>query len=134
VLGGFPVCVITCGAENSARASVNELKIVVEVLPECQLLRPVLKKNDLKPHNCLILLGENDVSHSRVFVYSVRGEPAIVQASFVNKECSASLCCNLFFSHISLDQIWNEVMTLTLKRFGSKCIFVFPCAILKYVD
>lgn len=49
-----------CGSENSSGAGVNELKIAVEVLPECQLLRPVLKNSDLNPHNCLLWQGEND--------------------------------------------------------------------------
>lgn len=43
-LGRLRLYVIMRGAENSATAGVNELKIVVDVLPECQLLRPVLKK------------------------------------------------------------------------------------------
>lgn len=38
VLEGFPVYVITRGAEHSSIAGVNELKIVVGVLPECQIL------------------------------------------------------------------------------------------------
>jgi hypothetical protein len=76
-----------------------------------------------------------------VFVYSVRDEPGIVRANFVNKERCALLCDILFLSHISLDQVWNEVMTvsfaryghlvLILKRFGSKYSFVFPSAVQK---
>ena len=38
------------------------------------------------------------VSCSRIFVYSVRGEPGIVQASFINRECCASLCDDNFSS------------------------------------
>jgi len=44
VLEGFPLYVIMRGAEHSAIAGVNELQIVVDVLPECQILRSVLKK------------------------------------------------------------------------------------------
>lgn len=44
VLEGFPLYVIIRGAERSAIAGVNELKIVVDVLPEFQILRSVLKK------------------------------------------------------------------------------------------
>ena len=44
ILEGFPLYVIIRGADHSAIASVNELKIVVDVLPECQILRSVLKK------------------------------------------------------------------------------------------
>ena len=38
------------------------------------------------------------MSCSRIFVYSVRGEPGIVQASFINRECCASLCDDNFSS------------------------------------
>ena len=39
VLKGFPLYVIIRGAEHSAIAGVNELKIFADVLPECQILR-----------------------------------------------------------------------------------------------
>jgi hypothetical protein len=61
ILEGFPSYVIIRGAEHPAIASVNEMKIVVDVLPECQILRPVLKKNYLNPRDSLFFFvqGEN---------------------------------------------------------------------------
>jgi len=44
VLEGFPIYVIIRGAEHSSIVGVNELKIVVDVLPECQILDRFLKK------------------------------------------------------------------------------------------
>ena len=51
------------------------------------------------------------VSRIPIFVYSWRGEPGIVQPSFVNSEHCVVVWW-LFLIHISLDQIWKEVLTL----------------------
>ena len=98
VVEGFPLYVIMRGAEHSAIAAVNELKIVVNVLTWVPNITTSIKKNDLNLHNFFFYKEKIIMSRIPIFVYSWRGERGIVQPSFVNTECCASLCDDYFSS------------------------------------